>query len=238
MADFRERTQLLIGDRALKRIQQCRVFVAGLGGVGGYAVEALVRAGVEQLTLLDADTVSISNINRQLIALHSTVGRKKTQLTRERVLDINPDCKVILKEAFVTKAIMPAILDEDYDVIVDAIDVFNCKLAFLRYAYHRTARLYSSMGAGNRIDPSSIKTGDLFQSRHCRLAKVLRKKLRSSGISSGIKAVWSEELARAPGLLEEEGNRRTINASISTIPGIFGLTLAGMVLEDLIRSKG
>jgi tRNA A37 threonylcarbamoyladenosine dehydratase len=131
---------------------------------------------------------------------------------------------------------MPAVLKEDYDIIVDAIDVFNCKLAFLRHAFQKKAWLYSSMGAGNRIDPLQIRSGDLFQSKNCRLAKVLRKKLKHSGIDGGIKAVWSEEIAHAPGPMEE-GKRRSINASISTIPGLFGLTLAGLIIQDLVKNR-
>lgn len=235
MEDFRERTRLLIGDEALYKIANTSVFVAGLGGVGGYVVEALVRAGIEDITIHDADIISTSNINRQIIALHSTVGLKKTEAIKNRIKDINPRCKVSTQEGFITKEVMPDVLADDYDVIVDAIDVFNCKLAFIRFAYQKTGKLYSSMGAGNRIDPTRIKSGDLFQSKNCRLAKVLRKKLRSSGITEGIQAVWSEEIGHAPGILEE-GKTRTINASISTIPGIFGLTLAGIILKDIVES--
>ncbi len=235
--DFLARTELLIGNEGLNQIKSKTVFIAGLGGVGAYAAEALVRAGVENLTLQDADVVSISNLNRQLIALHSTLGKKKTEVMKARLLDINPSCVITTKEFFITKEIMPRVFDKEYDIIVDAIDVFNCKLAFLRYAFRSNSRLYSSMGAGNRIDPTTIRTGDLFESRNCRLAKVLRKKLRHSGITEGISAVWSEEIGRASDICEE-GKDRPINGSISTIPGIFGLTLAGLILRDIIKNAG
>lgn len=220
----------------MARIQSKSVFIAGLGGVGGYIAEALVRAGVQHLTIHDADSVTKSNINRQLIALHSTIGKKKTHVMRDRLLDINPKCNIAIQDGFITKEVMPKVLSTEYDIVVDAIDVFNCKLAFLRYAYNQHCWLYSSMGAGNRIDPTKITSGDLFESRNCRLAKVLRKKLRHTGITEGIKAVWSEEIGHAPGEMEE-GKDRTINASISTIPGIFGLTLAGMVIKDLVDNS-
>ncbi len=235
MNDFHERTRLLIGDQGLDKIASKNVFLAGLGGVGAHIAEALVRAGVVRLTIHDADIISLSNINRQLIALNSTLGEKKIDAMKARLLDINPDCDIETQDCFITKEMMPEVLKGDFDVIIDAIDVFNCKLAFLRFAYQKRSRLYSSMGAGNRIDPTKIKTGDLFESRHCRLAKVLRKKLRHSDIDSGIKAVWSEEIGHAPGLMEK-GKNRAVNGSISTIPAIFGLTLAGLVIKDIVES--
>ena len=233
MTDFQERTKLLLGDEGIAKIASKKVFLAGLGGVGAYIAESLVRAGVKNITIHDADSVSLSNINRQLIALHSTLGEKKTTVMEKRLLDINPNCRIAVQDSFITKATVPEVLSEEYDIIVDAIDVFNCKLAFLRFAYNKKAKLYSSMGAGNRLDPTKIKTGDLFDSRHCRLAKILRKKLRHSGITEGIKSVWSEEIAHAPDIMEE-GKRRAVNGSISTIPAIFGLTLSGLILNDIV----
>ncbi len=234
--DFLKRTELLIGREALKRIRDRRVFIAGLGGVGAYVAEALVRAGIEKMTLHDSDTIGYSNLNRQLIALHSTLGWKKTEAMRKRLVDVNPDCVIKTQEFFITKEVMPEVLAGEHDIVVDAIDVFNCKLAFLRHASQMPVRLYSSMGAGNRIDPAKIKSGDLFESRNCRLAKILRKKLRHSGITQGITAVWSEEIGHASDSCEE-GEKRPINGSISTIPGIFGLTLAGLILKDLVETR-
>jgi tRNA threonylcarbamoyladenosine dehydratase len=234
--DFLSRTEIMIGKEALSKISSQSVYIAGLGGVGAYAAEALVRSGVGKITLHDADIISFSNLNRQLIALRSTLGKKKTEVMKSRLLDINPICEVRTKDLFITNEVMPDLFEEEYDVIVDAIDVFNCKLAFLRYAFQKPARLYSSMGAGNRIDPTAIKSGDLFASKNCRLAKVLRKKLRHSGITEGITAVWSEEIGHASDSYEE-GKDRPINGSISTIPGIFGLTLAGLILKDVIESN-
>lgn len=237
MTDFLERTELLIGKQAIERIASKDVFLAGLGGVGAYVAEALVRAGVRKITIHDSDIVTQTNINRQLIALKSTLGKRKTEVMKNRLLDINPDCQVITQESFISKEAMPDVLKDDYDIIIDAIDVFNCKLAFLRFAYLRKGDLYSSMGAGNRIDPTKIRSGDLFESKHCRLAKVLRKKLKHTGIFGGIKAVWSEEIGHVPEQ-ELETGERPVNASISTIPGIFGLTLAGLVIKDIVEETG
>ncbi len=235
MGDYLERTRLLIGDDAIENLKSKNIYLAGLGGVGAYVAEALARAGIGRLTIHDADIITESNINRQLIALYSTIDQKKTELMKARIADINPACIVKTKDVFITKETMPQVLQEDYDVVIDAIDVFNCKLAFLRHAYKEGYRIYSSMGAGNRIDPTKIQTGDLFESRHCRLAKILRKYLRKTGIEEGISAVWSEELGHAPDpLVPEERGRRMVNGSISTIPGLFGLTLAGMVIKDII----
>lgn len=237
MTDFLERSRILIGDTAIDRLQSSRIFLAGLGGVGSYVAEALARAGIGNMTLHDADIISVSNINRQLIALQSTIGRKKTAVMKDRILDINPECYIQTQDAFITKEIMPEVLSGHYDAVIDAIDVFNCKLAFLRYAVKNGYPIYSSMGAGNRIDPTRIRTGDLFESKNCRLAKVLRKKLRHSGIESGIAAVWSEEIGHAPPLFEEEKSR-AVNGSISTIPALFGITLAGLVINAIIKPRG
>lgn len=238
MGDYLERTRILIGDDAVENLKSKNIYLAGLGGVGAYVAEALARAGVGRLTIHDADIATESNINRQLIALRSTIGQKKTELMKERIADINPDCIVKTKDVFITKETMPLVLREDYDVVIDAIDVFNCKLAFLSYAFEHEYKIYSSMGAGNRIDPTKIRTGDLFESRHCRLAKILRKKLRKTGIEKGITAVWSDEIGYAPDpLVEEERGRRMVNGSISTIPGLFGLTLAGLVIRDIIEES-
>jgi tRNA threonylcarbamoyladenosine dehydratase len=238
MSDFLERTRLLIGTEALARIRAQRVFIAGVGGVGAYAAEALARAGVGFLTLHDADVVTPSNLNRQLVALRSTLGRKKVVVMRDRIADINPECVVEIRDSFMRVGRMDQVLTADYTAVVDAIDVLNCKLDFLTFAYQRGYRLYASMGAGNRIDPTRIQSGDLFDSRHCRLAKVVRKKLRKAGIERGIQAVWSSELGYAP-VLASSGDEvvRPIQGTISTIPALFGLTLAGLVLKDIVRQQ-
>jgi tRNA threonylcarbamoyladenosine dehydratase len=238
MSDFLERTRALIGAEASMRIQSQRVFIAGVGGVGSYAAEALARAGVGSITLHDADIVTPSNLNRQLVALRSTLGRKKVAVMKDRIADINPDCTVTFQDSFMRVGRMDEVLKGGYTAVIDAIDVLNCKLDFLIFAFRQGYRLYSSMGAGNRIDPTRIQSGDLFDSRHCRLAKVVRKKLRQAGIGRGIQAVWSSELGYSPMLGAVEGKLlRPIQGTISTIPALFGLTLAGLMLKDVIEQR-
>ncbi len=226
---------MLIGAEAIEHLRTRHVYVAGIGGVGSYAAEALARAGIGRLTIHDADCVAQTNINRQLIALNSTIGRPKTEVMQERILDINPGCRVITRHNFMRVEEMDSVLQDPYDAVIDAIDVLNCKLAFLIHAHRKGYRLYASMGAGNRFDPTKITSGDLFDSRNCRLAKVLRKKLRQTGIREGIQAVWSREVRTEPQLPAEELEYdRLPQGTISTIPALFGIMLAGLVIKDMI----
>ncbi len=226
---------MLVGQVSVEKLKLSHVYIAGIGGVGSYAAEALARAGIGKLTIHDADTVSASNINRQLVALHSTIGQQKTVVMQQRILDINPDCEVITRENFMRVNEMGDVLEGHYDAVVDAIDIKNCKLAFLTHAHRKGYHIYSSLGAGNRLDPTKIRSGDFFDSKHCRLAKALRKRLRAAGIHQGIKAVWSEELGKSPVLpLEELEYGRLPQGTISTIPALFGITLAGLVIKDMI----
>lgn len=235
MTDFLESAEMLIGPEAIARLKSCHIYIAGIGGVGSYVAEALARSGIGRLTIHDADRISRSNINRQLVALHSTIGQPKVDIMKERILDINPDCRVITRNRFMRVEQMGEVLQEPYDAVVDAIDVLNCKLAFLVHAHRKGYRIYSSMGAGNRLDPTKVTSGDLFDSHNCRLAKVLRKKLRQEGIREGIQAVWSREVRHTPTLLRNEFEfNRIPQGTISTIPALFGIMLAGLVLKDMI----
>lgn len=234
MTDFSERTRILLGDKTVERFAETHVFLAGVGGVGAYVAEALTRAGIGRMTILDADVVAKSNLNRQLLALHSNIGRPKVEVMKERMLDINPACQVRTIQKFIRKENIHDVFDTPYDVVIDAIDVFNPKLGLLTYAHQNGYTLYSSLGAGNKLDPTKIQAGDLFQSQRCRLGKVLRKKLRQAGIYEGITAVWSTEDARSPQpAAPDDPYGIPTNGTISTIPSIFGLTLAGLVLKDL-----
>lgn len=236
MTKFSERTEILLGKKQLEKFAQTHVFLAGVGGVGSYVAEALTRAGIGKITILDADAVTESNINRQLLALHSNIGRPKVEVMKERMVDINPNCQVRTIRTFIRKESIHEVFDQPYDVVVDAIDVFNPKLGLLTYAYQNGFRVYSSLGAGNKMDPTKIQSGDLFTSQRCRLGKVLRKKLRQEGITKGITAVWSTEDARPPKPADPDDEFGIpINGTISTIPSIFGLTLAGLVLRDLVQ---
>ena len=238
MTDFSERTQVLLGQEVVDRFRNTHIFIAGIGGVGSFAVEILTRAGIGKMTILDADLVTESNINRQLIALRSTIGRRKTDVMRERMLDINPDCQIRTIEKFITKGTVHEVFDDQYDLVIDAIDVLNPKLALLTYAFQNKYHLYSSLGAGNKLDPTKVASGDLFDSDGCRLAKTLRKYLRREGVGRGITAVWSSERARPTMLPEkDEVYPRSINGTISSLPSLFGITLAGLVLKDIVDTK-
>ena len=222
----------------MKRLQEKSIFIAGIGGVGSYAAEVFARAGVGRITLHDADVVTESNINRQLIALRSTIGKKKVEIMKARIQDINPDCVIKTQDFFITYENVARVLRDDYDFVIDAIDVLNCKIRFLVHAFKAGYSIYSSMGAGNKTDPTKIKTGDLFESKNCRLAKMLRKQLRKEGIDKGIKAVWSTEKGRTPYLPEDTTDyTRVINGTISGIPALFGITLASMVIKEIIDEE-
>ena len=238
MGDFLERTRILIDDAAVDRLQLKKAFIAGIGGVGSYTAEILARAGIGKITLHDSDVVTESNINRQILALRSTVGKKKVDVMKSRILDINPECVVETQDFFINYETVTQVLNDEYDFVIDAIDILNCKIRFLVHAFQRGYKIYSSMGAGNKIDPTKIQAGDLFQSENCRLAKTLRKQLRKEGISEGIQAVWSSEKGLPPFLPDDHSNiNRAVNGTISPIPALFGVMLAGMAIKDIIDEK-
>jgi len=186
------RTERLIGEKALDRLSAARVAVFGIGGVGGYVCEALVRSGIGHFTLVDSDTVSLSNLNRQIIALHSTIGRNKTEVMKERMLDINPDVKVEVRNCFY----LPENADEfdfkEYDYVVDAVDTVTAKIEIIMRAKAENVPVISSMGAGNHLDPSSFRAADLYQTSMCPLAKVMRREMKKRGVKS-LKVVYSTE---------------------------------------------
>ena len=184
------RTKLLLGEQKIKKIFESKVTVVGLGAVGSFAVEILARVGVGNLTLVDFDVVQESNINRQLYALHSTINIKKAELAKNRVLDINPNCKVKTFDVFVNTDTLNTIFSETPDIVIDAIDSYNPKLRLLEYCYKHNIKIISSMGAALKTDPFSIKYADLFETHHCKLAERLRGDLRSLGISKGIPCVF------------------------------------------------
>ncbi len=234
---FSARTRILIGDQGVERLRAARVFVAGLGGVGAFAAEALARAGVGELILADGDTVAASNLNRQLCALHSTLGQSKAEVMRQRILDINPACRVTPVQAFLVADELPAQVGEGrFDQIVDAIDSLSSKLALLGAALDAAMPIVSSMGAGGRLDPTRLHVGDLMDSAGCPLARKVRQQLRRRGYQRGITAVWSDEPPRPPLSPEpcDRGRARAVNGTISYLPGLFGLSLAGVVIQRLV----
>lgn len=230
------RSQLLLGGDAMTKLAGAWVAVFGVGGVGGYTVEALARCGVGMLDLIDNDTVSISNLNRQILATHSTVGRLKVDVARERVLDINPACVVRTYPCFY----LPDTADQfdfaQYDYIVDAIDTVTGKLLLAERAAEANTPIISAMGTGNKLDPTAFQVADISQTSMCPLARVMRKELKKRGIVH-LKVVYSREEPLSPVGGEAEAARlgkRQIPGSVSFVPGAAGLILAGAVIKDLI----
>ncbi len=231
-----ERTHILIGDEGIEKLQNSHIFLAGIGGVGSYTAEALARMGVGKMTLVDHDVVSGSNMNRQLVALRSTVDVLKADVIAARIKDINPDCQVTLITDFLTPESIPTVLSQDYDVVIDAIDSLSSKAALLETAWRNEMTVFASMGAGGKLDPTQVKTGDLMDTSICKLAKHLRGQLRKRGVGRGIQTVYSLE-APLPPLPPEpvsRGRARAVNGTVSYMPSIFGLTLAGLVINHII----
>jgi len=242
------RTIRLLGDLRFQLLQSKRVTVVGLGAVGGYAVEGLVRAGVSHLKLIDFDTIQPSNLNRQILALETTIGRPKAEVARERVLAINSECDIESLQLFAGDETMDRILDPAPDLLIDAIDSLNPKTQLLHQAYLRKIPIISSMGAALRTDPTLIRSGDLFSTSNCPLAKHLRKRLRRRDVGEGISCVYStekidfdyqmpeEEMNIGQTPYSERGRQRNVLGSLPTITGIFGLTIANQAIMRLSQT--
>jgi len=231
------RTAMLLGENAVDRLRQARVAVFGIGGVGGYTVEALARAGIGQIDVIDNDTVSVSNINRQILATHSTVGIPKVEAARKRILDINPACIVRTHQVFYTPETAAGFDFTNYDYIVDAIDTVTGKLALVQQAYAAGTPIISCMGTGNKLDASAFQVADISKTSMCPLARIMRKELGKRGIKH-LKVVYSQEEALTPTGWEEEAaalGKRQIPGSVAFVPGTAGLILAGEVIKDLAR---
>ena len=238
------RTEQLLGPRQMETIKTAKVAVFGLGAVGSFVTEALARTGIGSLNLVDFDSVSASNINRQLLALHSTIGRKKAVLAGERVKDIHPGCRIQIHSSFVNAGSLETLLSSDMDVVVDAIDGLNSKINLLVEARRLNLNVVSSMGAGGRTDISMIRTGDISDTCVCPLARVVRQRLHRRGLYTGIRAVFSIEkpLNKQPYLpedaedaLPDHGRSRPPIGTVSWVPGVFGLTIASEVVQMLTR---
>ena len=229
------RTAMLLGEEAVEKLQKARVAVFGIGGVGGYTLEALARAGIGALDLIDSDTVSRSNINRQILATQSTVGMPKVEAGKKRVLDINPDCIVRTWEIFYTPETADQFDFTQYDYIVDAIDTVTGKLQLIQRAHECGTPVISCMGTGNKLDASAFEVSDISKTTMCPLARIVRKELGKRGIKH-LKVVYSQEEALSPTGWEEEARalgKRQIPGSVSFVPGAAGLILAGEVIKDL-----
>ena len=229
------RTEMLLGKAAMETLARSHVAVFGLGGVGSWCVEALARAGVGALTLVDHDQVGVTNINRQVQAVHSTVGLDKTEAMAGRVRDINPDCRLRLLTAKYEAEHREEFFTEPYDYIADAIDLVSCKLDLIETALTRNIPIISSMGTGNKLDPSLFRVADISKTEGCALARVLRKELKKRGIVHH-KVVFSPELPVKPEQMETPPpGRRTVPASAPWVPPVAGFLLAGAVIRDLIK---
>lgn len=234
------RTSRLLGADALEQLRERRVAVFGVGGVGGYVAEALARTGIGAIDLIDCDTVCESNINRQIIALESTIGRYKADVMKERILDINPDCKVNAHLCFYLPETKEQFDFSQYDYIVDAVDTVTAKISLVMEADRVNTPVISSMGAGNKLDPTAFEVADIYETSVCPLAKVMRRELKKRGITQ-LKVVYSKEPAMTP--IEEENaeeapssvKKRVAPGSVAFVPSVAGLILASEVIKDLLK---
>ena len=236
------RTQMLLGKEAMEKLENSRVAVFGIGGVGGYVCEALVRSGVGKFELIDSDKVDITNINRQIIATTKTIGMYKTDVMKERMLDINPNAEITVRNCFFLPDNANEFPFENYDYIVDAVDTVSAKIGLVIEAQKRNIPIISCMGAGNKLDGSQFKVSDIFKTKMCPLAKVMRTELKKRGVKK-LKVVYSEEKPLKPieGVLQDNENkgtaRRAVPGSVAFVPSVAGLIVAGEVVKDLTLSK-
>lgn len=228
------RTRMLIGDAAVERLLRARVAVFGVGGVGGYAVEALARAGVGAIDLIDSDRVVLSNLNRQIIATHETVGELKVEAARRRILSIAPHCRVRTYPIFYLPETAGKFDFSVYDYVIDAVDTVTAKLSLVEEAERTHTPIISAMGAGNKLDPTAFRVSDIKETSVCPLARVMRGELKKRGIRR-LKVVWSDEPPRRPQSPSTAKGGKQPPASISFVPSVVGLILAGEVIKDLSR---
>lgn len=226
-----DRTELLIGNKGLEKLKSSKIAVVGIGGVGSYVAEALARSGVGNLLLVDYDIIAVSNINRQIHALTSTVGKIKVDVMRDRIKDINPNCQIEIKNDVCTPENIDAILNEKYDYIIDAIDDVKAKIALIEFAKNQKLKIISSMGTANKLNNKTFKIVDISKTHTCPLAKLIRKNLRLKGIDKGVKVLYSPD---KPIEIEQGDSKERILASISFVPSLAGLMVAGEVIIDLL----
>ena len=233
--DWLERTEMLIGREALDKLKAARILVVGLGGVGAYAAEMICRAGTGSMTIVDGDIIHATNINRQLIALNSTLGLKKTELMASRLMDINPDLKLNIISEYVRGDRLPEILEEKFDYVVDAIDTLTPKVFLIWHSIQRKYPLVSSMGSGGKTDPLKVRITDISETTDCNLARILRKKLHKLGVKDGFKAVWSPETTDKTKIIPTAGeqNKASIVGTVSYMPVAFGIACASVVIRDI-----
>ncbi|MBR6402181.1 MAG: tRNA threonylcarbamoyladenosine dehydratase [Eubacterium sp.] len=241
MSDQFSRTRILVGDEGIDKLHSARVIIFGVGGVGGYVAESLARCGVGHIELVDSDTVSETNINRQIIALHSTVGRYKTEVMRDRIMDINPSAEVVVHNCFYLPETAEQFDFSKYDYIVDAVDTVAAKISIIVEADKKNVPVISSMGAGNKMNPADFQVADIYKTSCCPLAKVMRRELKKRGIKK-LKCVYSTELPIKPDETSaeykaelEESGKRQIPGSTAFAPSVAGLIIASEVFKDMIK---
>lgn len=249
---YLSRTELLIGKEGIDKLKNSRVIVFGVGGVGSYTVEALTRAGVGEITLIDDDTVCLTNLNRQIHATYKTISRPKVEVMKERILSINKDCNVIDKRVLVTPDNTAELIDKDVDYVVDAIDTVSAKLSIAEYCYKNNINIISCMGTGNKFDPTQFKVADIYDTKICPLAKVMRRELKRREVKK-LKVLYSEEIPVKPRTEDvvtcKEGcvctgdssrkcaNKRQIPGSMSYVPPVAGMIIAGEVIKSIAGIK-
>ena len=242
MSDQYSRTRLLLGDEGMDKLRESRVAVFGLGGVGGYTVEALARSGVGQLDLIDDDEINLTNLNRQVLALHSTIGMSKVEAAAQRIRDIDPTIQVRTYQTFYLPETADQFAFSQYDYVVDAIDTVTGKLALIAQAKQAGTPIISCMGTGNKLDPTGFKVADISKTSGCALARIMRKECAKRGLK-GIKVVYSEELPQDVEMDPQEyqesqregSSRRALPGSTAFVPGVAGLIIAGEVIKDLSK---
>ena len=243
------RTELLIGKDGLDKLRNSKVMIFGVGGVGSYTVEALTRAGVGTLILVDDDTVCLTNLNRQIHATYKTISKVKVEVMKERILSINRKCEVITHQVFVTKENIPELIPDDVDYVVDAIDTVSAKIALVEYCSAKGIKIMSSMGTGNKFDPTQFKVADIYKTKVCPLAKVMRYELKRRGVKK-LKVVYSEEIPTKPKTedvvtcktgcvctgesTKKCAAKRQIPGSMSFVPPVAGMIIAGEVVKDIL----
>lgn len=237
--EWKSRTELLLGIEGVEKLESSNVLVVGIGGVGGAATEMLVRAGIGNITIVDADTVNESNINRQLNALRGTVGLKKVEVTKKRMKDINPEINIVTSDYFLTGENIDSFFEnKTFNFVVDAIDTIEPKINLISYCINNNIPVVSAMGAGGRIDPELIRITDISKTNQCALAKVVRRELKERGIYKGLPVVFSPEIVNKNAVIPVTGerNKKSTVGTISYMPALFGCHLASYVIRQLIKN--
>ena len=230
---YKERTKIVIGQDGIDLLRNANILVFGIGGVGSYVVEGLVRAGIGNLTIVDFDTVDITNINRQIPALHSTIGMNKTDVLEKRIKDINPEINLKCHTSLYNEDTSDTLLDGDYDFVVDAIDIVPSKIHLIESCYKRGLNIISSMGMGNKLDPTMIEIADIHKTEMCPLAKIIRREAKKRGIKK-LPVVYSREKPRDTGITQEDGRTKRVNGSMSFVPSCAGLIISSYIVRKII----